>query len=113
MRVRQLTRFDSARRLTHRTSAPSVTLRPSRHYGSDDASYAKIGSIKLEFVETPPEDLLDKIDALACVLPDADVRPEDRVRECDISVRVETVEAEWLFGLVTHKVLKLVRLLGS
>ena len=84
-----------------------------RLYGSDDASYVKVGSFPLEFVETPPEELRDKIDAVACVLPDLDVRPEDHVRENDVTFRVQTVEAERLFGVVTHKVLKLVRLHGS
>ena len=82
-------------------------------YGSDDASYAKVGSFPLEFVEIPPEDLGQKIDAVACALPDVDVRPEDRVQENDVTFRVQTVEDERLFGVVTHKVLKLVRLHGS
>ena len=84
-----------------------------RLYGSDDASYTKVGSFPLEFVETPPEDLRDRIDATACVLPDLDVRPEDRVRETGGTFRVQTVEEERLFGVVTHQVLKLIRLHGS
>ena len=84
-----------------------------RLYGSDDASYTKVGSFALELVETPPEDLRDKIDALACVLPELEVRPEDRVLHSDVTFRVQTVEEERLFGVVTHKVLKLVRLHGS
>lgn len=84
-----------------------------RLYGSDDASYAEVGTIPLEFVETPPEDLNNKIDAVACVLPDADVRPEDHVRADGGEFRLQTVEEERLFGVVTHKVLKLVRLHGS
>ncbi len=84
-----------------------------RLYGSDDASYAKVETFPLEFVETPPEELRDKIDAVACVLPDLDARPEDRVQENGVTFRVQTVEAERLFGVVTHKVLKLVRLHGS
>ena len=84
-----------------------------RLYGSDDASYTKVGSFPLELVETPPEDLRDKIDATACVLPDLDVRPDDRVREDGVIFRVQTVEEERLFGVMTHKVLKLVRLHGG
>ena len=84
-----------------------------RLYGSDDASYAKVGSFRLEFVEIPPEDLSHKIDAVACVLPEVDVRPEDHVQESEITFRVQTVEDERLFGVLTHKVLKLVRLHGS
>jgi hypothetical protein len=45
-----------------------------RLYGTDDAEYAEISVIPLELNETPPEELSGKIDALACVLPDADVR---------------------------------------
>lgn len=84
-----------------------------RLYGSDDADYAEVGSFPLEFVETPPEDLNHKIDAMACVLPDADVRPEDHVHDNGRRFRVQTVEEERLFGVVTHKVLKLVRLHGG
>ncbi len=84
-----------------------------RLYGSDDASYAKVGSFALEFVDIPPEDLSHKIDAVACVLPEVDVRPEDHVQESEITFRVQTVEVQRLFGVLTHKVLKLVRLHGS
>ena len=84
-----------------------------RLYGSDDASYQKLGSFPLEFVEIPPEDLNQKIDAVACVLPELDVRPEDRVQENDVTFRVQTVDEQRLFGVATHKVLKLVRLYGS
>ena len=42
-----------------------------RLYGSDDASYAEVGTIPLEFVETPPEDLNNKIDAAASSLVQA------------------------------------------
>ena len=84
-----------------------------RLYGSDDASYVKVGSFPLEFVEIPPEDLGQKIDAVACVPPDLDIRPEDHVQENEVTFRVQTVEVQRLFGVVTHKVLKLVRLYGS
>ena len=50
-----------------------------RLYGTDDAEYTEISVIPLELNETPPEELSGKIDALACVLPDADVRGEDRL----------------------------------
>ena len=51
-----------------------------RLYGSDDASFTEVETFPLEFIETPPEDLANKIDATACVLPGLDVRAEDRVR---------------------------------
>lgn len=50
-----------------------------RLYGTDDAEYTEISVIPLELNETPPEELSGKIDALACVLPDADVQGEDRL----------------------------------
>ena len=84
-----------------------------RLYGSDDASFTEVESFPLEFIETPPEDLANKIDATACVLPGLDVRPEDRVKSGADVFRVQTVVKERLFGVVTHKVLKLVRQHGS
>jgi hypothetical protein len=41
------------------------------------------------------------------------VRPEDRVKSGADVFRVQTVVEERLFGVVTHKVLKLVRQHGS
>ena len=84
-----------------------------RLYGSDDQVYAEIGPIRLEMVRTPPEDLNKNIDATACVLPDADVHPTDRLRIGDTTYRLQTLEEENLFGVVTHKVLKLVAIHGS
>jgi hypothetical protein len=84
-----------------------------RLYGSDDASFAEVDIFPLEFIETPPEDLANKIDATACVLPGLDVRAEDRVKSGADVFRVQTIVEERLFGVVTHKVLKLVRIHGS
>lgn len=79
-------------------------------YGTDDAPYAPAGeSFPLEFIPTPAEDLAQKIDATACVLPDADIRPEDRVQVGKEIYRVQTVKEERLFGVVTHKVIRLVK----
>ncbi len=84
-----------------------------RLYGSDDEAFAEVGTISLEFVETPPEDLVrEKIDASAEILPSADVRAEDRLRTAAGKFRVQTMVEERLFGAVTHKTLKLVRLHG-
>jgi hypothetical protein len=46
---------------------------------SDDETYSDIAEILLELNETPSEELSDKIDAVASVLPDADVSGEDRL----------------------------------
>ena len=53
-----------------------------------------------------------KIDALACVLPDADVRGEDRLASARETYRIQSVEEEHFFGTVTHKNLQLVKLNG-
>ena len=76
-------------------------------------SSRRICTFVLEVSETPPKDLAKQIDASASVLPELDVRVEDRVRfeECDY--RVQTVAPQSLFGVVTHKVLELVRLHGD
>jgi len=79
-------------------------------YGNDSATFEPVGSpFPIEFIATPPEDLSQHIDATACVLPALDVRAEDRLRMEDSEYRVQTVQEERLFGVVTHKVLKLVR----
>ena len=83
-----------------------------RLYGSDDLSFAEVGTFPLEFIETPAEDLAQKIDASACVLPDLDIRPEDRLSVGADKFRVQSVQEERCFGMVTHKVIKLVRLHG-
>ncbi|MHB9037076.1 MAG: hypothetical protein ACYC64_10430 [Armatimonadota bacterium] len=84
-----------------------------RLYGSDDDPYSEVCTFKLEFVRTPPEDIANKVDATASVFPDLDVRPEDRVLVGGDSFRVQTVVEQSLFGVLTHKTLKLVRLHGS
>ncbi len=84
-----------------------------RLFGSDDASYSEIETFPMELIETPPEDLANKIDATACVLPELDVRTEDRFQLGDDTFRVQAIEEERCFGVVTHKVIKLVRLHGS
>ncbi len=79
-------------------------------YGTDDAPCSPVGEpFPLEFVPTPAEDLTQKIDAVACVLPNADVRSEDRVQVGAETYRVQAVKEERLFGTITHKVIKLVR----
>jgi len=81
-------------------------------YGNDGAEYIRIAPdvpFPVEFVPTPPEDLSQKIDATACVLPELDARVEDRLQVDTIEYRAQTVVEQNLFGVVTHKVLKLVR----
>ncbi|MCE5314012.1 MAG: hypothetical protein ABFD49_07055 [Armatimonadota bacterium] len=84
-----------------------------RLYGSDDEAFVEVRTFKLEFVPTPQEDIADNVDATASVLPDLDVRCEDRIKVGGDSFRVQTIVDESLFGVVTHKTLKLVRLYAS
>ena len=83
-----------------------------RLYGSDDATYGDMGEIPLELDETPPEELSGKIDAMADVLPDADVLGEDRLVTESGTYKIQSVEPEHFFGAVTHKILQLVTLHG-
>ena len=79
-------------------------------YGHDEEPYAEVGTIPLELNRTPPEDLPGGIDAVASVLPEANVRAEDWLAIDAEVFRVQTVEEENLFGVMTHKALKLVRI---
>jgi hypothetical protein len=85
-----------------------------RLYGSDDETYSDIAEIPLEMNETPPEELSDKIDAVASVLADADadVMGEDRLKADSETYRIQSVEEAHFFGTVTHKILQLVKLHG-
>ena len=82
-------------------------------YGSDEGEFAEVCMFPLEMSETPPMDIAERADAAASVLPELDVRVEDRVRYAGCDYRVQTVAPQSLFGIVTHKVLELVRLHGD
>ena len=82
-------------------------------YGSDEGEFAEVCTFMLEMSEIPPKDLATQIDAAASVLPELDVRAEDRVLYGVCGYRVQTVAPQSLFGVVTHKVLELVRLHGD
>jgi len=83
-----------------------------RLYGADEAEYAAVGVLPVECVPTPPEELAQKIDGTAHALPDADVQPQDRLTLDGVTYRVQAIRPERWFGVVTHKVLSLVRLHG-
>lgn len=83
-----------------------------RLFGSDEAAFAEICTFALELVRTPPEDISRSIDATASVLSELDVRAEDRIAVNETTYRVQTVEEQRLFGVLTHKTLKLVLLHG-
>lgn len=82
-------------------------------YGSDDGEFGEVCRFPLEFSETPQEDLAKAVDGSACVLPDLDARVEDRVRFAGVDYRVQTVAEQSLFGVITHKMLELVKVHGS
>ena len=84
-----------------------------RLYGADEAEYAAVGAIPVECVPTPPEELSQKIDGTAHVLPDAEVSAQDRLSIDGVTYRVQAVREERWFGVVTHKVLSLVRIHGG
>jgi hypothetical protein len=83
-----------------------------RLYGSDDETYSDIAEIPLELNETPPEELSNKMDAVASVLPDADVLGEDRLETDSEIYKIQSVEPVRFFSAVTHKILQLVKLHG-
>lgn len=82
-------------------------------YGSDEGEFAEACVFPLELSETPPADIAKRADAAASVLPELDVRVEDRVRFESRDFRVQTVSPQSLFGVLTHKVLELVSLHGD
>lgn len=83
-----------------------------RLYGADEAEYAVVGTIPVECVPTPAEELTQKIDGTAHALPEADVAAQDRLTLGDTTYRVQAVREERWFGVVTHKVLSLVTIHG-
>jgi hypothetical protein len=83
-----------------------------RLFGSDEAAFSEVCAFALELVRTPPEDISKSIDATANVLPELDVRAEDRIAVNGTTYRVQTVEEQRLFSVLTHKTLKLVLLHG-
>ena len=83
-----------------------------RLFGTDAAEYAPVGIMPLECVPTPPEELSQKIDGTAHVLPDADVQVQDRLSMAGVTYRVQAIRPERWFGVVTHQVVSLVRMHG-
>jgi hypothetical protein len=79
-------------------------------YGHDEGQFNEVGRIPLELNRTPPDDLPGDIDAVASVLPGADVLTEDRLAAEGEAYRVQAVVEERLFGVVTHKSLRLVKI---
>lgn len=82
-------------------------------YGSDDGEFVEVCVFPLELTWSPSKYITNNADGLACVLPELDVRAEDRVRIDGCDFRVQTVVSQPLFGVITHTVIELVKLHGS
>jgi len=83
-----------------------------RIYGSDEESFIDLAEIPVELIETPPIDLGKNIDASCSVLPEADIHAEDRLIIGGETYRIQAIEDEHFFGVVTHKSVKLVKIHG-
>jgi hypothetical protein len=80
-------------------------------YGTDDAPFVLDCEFPFEFVETPPQILTtQKTDAAISVLPDQEINEGDRVEFEGVMYKVVTVEALNVFGVISHKVVTVVRL---
>lgn len=84
-----------------------------RLYASDESEFTTVGTIPIECVPTPAEELSQKIDGTANVLPEADVLVKDHLTVAGLPYRVQAVREERWFGVVTHKVVSLVRIYGG
>ncbi len=82
-------------------------------FGHEDETFAPIGTIAIELNRTPPPQLQATVDAVASILPEVDVKEEDRLEVPGEAYRVQTIVEESLFGIVTHRTLQLVRIHGS
>ena len=83
-------------------------------FGTDDAKFEKVGDpIPIELRTLTPEDIAQKIDASACVLPASGVRREDRLVINGTTYRVQTADPQNWFGTITHVALKLVTHAGN
>jgi hypothetical protein len=89
-----------------------------RLYGSDEQDYADAGEIAYEFGPTPQETLKAMgADAVISVLPEQEIEPDNRVTfegggatHLGVSTfKVIAVIEERLFGVVTHKMVHLVK----
>ena len=78
-------------------------------FGHEDETFVEVGTIPVELNRTPPVDLPGDIDAVVSALPEADARDQDRLELDGETYRVQTVVEERLFGAVTHKALRLVK----
>jgi hypothetical protein len=84
-----------------------------RLYGQDDEAYVTLGTLPCSGVYDPPEELSQKIDGMTRVLPDADVRPGDRLIIGGDCYRVQSVRSRTWYGVLTHRRVELVLLHGS
>lgn len=83
----------------------------SGRYGEEDSAYADLGvTFPFEWHPRPKETLTsDSHDAEIHVLPDLDIREEDRVIWNGQTFKVLNVVPENLFGATTHQLVRLAR----
>ena len=105
--VRELIESSGQRATLFRTTSGE------RLYGSDDSEFSEVCEFSLEITWSPSKYITNNADGLACVLPELDVRVEDRVHIDGCDYRVQTVVPQPLFGVITHTVIELVKLHGS
>lgn len=79
-------------------------------YGPEETAHAEIAIIPIDMTETPPEDISRNIDATVSVLPSEDVKENDHLVIGDHTYRAQSVENAYFFGIITHKIIKLVKL---
>jgi len=80
-------------------------------YGTDDAPFILDCEFPFEFVTTPIQILTsERADAAISVLPDQEINEGDRVEFEGVMYKVVTVEALNVFGVISHKVITVVRL---
>lgn len=81
-------------------------------FGHDDEAFVEGETIPIELNATPPDDLPGNIDAVASVLSEAPVQVEQRLKVGEETFRIQNVVEEHLFGVITHKTLRLVKIHG-
>lgn len=94
-------------------TAQLLRLDPGENlFGHDEEKFVEVGSIPIELNATPPDDLPGNIDAVASVLPEAAVEAAQRLAVGEGIFRIQNVVEEHLFGVITHKTLRLVKIHG-
>ena len=96
---------DTLARVTRPQAAGTGTF-----FGPHEPTEDTVGEVPIEMRDLEPKDLAEiGADAVAAVLPDADVEESDFVEVDGVRYRVSAVKPQRFFGTVTHMDLHLVR----